>query len=153
MPATASGTNCCRCWSAITIRRLRRCLPKAQRWRGRKRSTGRSGSFLWWGSTRARRRRLVRRAAEVAGVALHFHHVEQVLGVAAADSAGKEIELPGGYHAVRRGQELRFERRSTPASAPYEHVLAIPGEVRIPALGLAIRATRVEKRGYNREQQ
>ncbi len=101
----------------------------------------------------AMRRRLVRRAAEVAGVALHFHHVEQVLGVAAADSAGKEIELPGGYHAVRRGQELRFERRSTPASAPYEHVLAIPGEVRIPALGLAIRATRVEKRGYNREQQ
>ncbi len=101
----------------------------------------------------AMQRRLVRRAAEVAGVALDFHHVEQVLVLAAADSAGKEIELPGGYHAVRRGQELGFERRSTQASAPYEHVLAIPGEVRIPALGLAIRATRVEKRGYNRDQQ
>jgi len=80
----------------------------------------------------ALRRRLVRAAAENAGLRLDFHHVEQILGLAAGPSSRSEkaLELPGGWQAVRRAQELWFRRRRQ-TEQEYDLVLSVPGEVQV----------------------
>lgn len=93
------------------------------------------------------RRRLIRLAAERTGLRLDFHHVEQVLGLAAHETNG-EIELPNGWRARRTGRKSEATivlEATAPASAPagYEYELSIPSEVHISPIGTRVRVTMV----------
>src|SRR5258708_35676587 len=79
---------------------------------GSKKKTLPSGSALKLEALRrlplALQRRLVRSAAELLGLRLEFHHVEEILRVAA--NGPKSGPLPHDWKIVRAGNELRFER-------------------------------------------
>ncbi|HXE92141.1 MAG TPA: tRNA lysidine(34) synthetase TilS [Terriglobales bacterium] len=99
-------------------------------------------------------RRLLRAAAEAAGLRLSFHHCEQVRLLAGPGASGS-CELPGGWRAALLRGRLVFERRAESAApAGYEYRLSVPGEVEITELGTVIRASLVPlaagKREYNR---
>ena len=92
----------------------------------------------------ALQRRLVRALAERHGVRLEFHHVEQVLTLAAERSAAdSKIELPHGWEAVRCGQELWLECscQTEKQQRDYDFPLPVPGEVE--AVGRRFRASLV----------
>ena len=97
----------------------------------------------------ALQRRLIRAAAEMAGVRLNFHHVDQVLGLAAlpATKSEKGLQLPGGWQAVRGGQELWFRRRCQSEKKPgeYDCPLPVPGQVEVA--GRTIRAALLSGEG------
>jgi tRNA(Ile)-lysidine synthase len=98
----------------------------------------------------AMRRRLIRAVAQSLGAQLDFHHVEQVLSLAALPGETRRAELPGGWMAVAGGGKLWFEsRRAAAGPAAYDYELPIPGQVQIPELGLAIRALLVDAEAYN----
>jgi tRNA(Ile)-lysidine synthase len=91
------------------------------------------------------RRRLLRLAAERAGLALDFHHVEQLLGLATADTQG-EIELPDGWVARRIGRksEAIVVLSSSSVSQPaidYDYELVVPTEVEITPISTRVRVT------------
>ena len=93
----------------------------------------------------ALQRRMVRALGEREGARLEFHHVQQVLDLAAAPPtrAEKTIELPHGFEACVRARELWFRSRCpNPEEGSYEFPLSVPGEVEVPAAGLVI-ATRL----------
>jgi tRNA(Ile)-lysidine synthase len=107
----------------------------------------------------ALQRRVLRNCAQQLGVSLDFEHLTQLLRAARCGAGGKTCELPGGWVAARRQQELRFElRRNTdqPASLAYEYRLPIPGEVEITEAGRVIRAflrpVKPGASGYNPQQ-
>jgi tRNA(Ile)-lysidine synthase len=90
-------------------------------------------------------RRIVRRIADRAGAPLEFHHVQQILDLAASPPtrAEKTIELPHGFEACVRERELWFRSRCpNPPEHGYEIPLSVPGEVEVPDAGLVI-ATRL----------
>jgi tRNA(Ile)-lysidine synthase len=99
----------------------------------------------------ALQRRLVRAAAESLGLRLEFRHVEEVLGLAAKQTA----VLPEGWTISRQGNELQFAIVTTSAKSPnYEFCLPLPGCIRIPELGSRFEALLVSgnaAEGYNRE--
>jgi tRNA(Ile)-lysidine synthase len=83
----------------------------------------------------ALQRRLIRALAEQHGVRLEFQHVEQVLTLAAEHSAGiARVELPHGWEAVRRNQELCMQCRcqTEEVQGAYDVLLTVPGEVELP---------------------
>jgi len=88
----------------------------------------------------ALQRRVLRRFAETAGLALDFEHVESLLRCARGEL--RRTELPGGWTAERRGECLELRAlQAEPTSAGYEYALPIPSEVHIPEIGLTLRAT------------
>lgn len=91
------------------------------------------------------RRRLLRLAAERAGVRLDFHHVEQLLNLAGQEKSG-EVELPNGWRAKRVGRRTDARILIQPDSAAenspgYKFDLAIPSEVQLRAISTQIRVT------------
>jgi len=108
----------------------------------------------------ALQRRVLRECAHRLAVSLDFEHLTQLLGAAHCRerARAKTCELPGGWIAVRKQQELRFELRNPNQQAPlaYEYRLPIPGEVEILEIGRVIRAflqpVRFGASGYNPEQ-
>lgn len=89
----------------------------------------------------ALQRRLLKRFVEDAGLAADFEHVEKLRRCALGERL--RAELPGGHLATRDGAALHLRAPSQQAAQAYEYqyVLPIPGEVRVPELGCAIRAT------------
>ena len=103
------------------------------------------------------RRRLLRLASERAGLRLDFHHVEQLLALA-AHQQNTELELPNGWFARRIGRKsdaiVVLERTSQGTSAAeYSYDLSIPSEVQIVPLSTRVRVTFVQytegKERYN----
>jgi tRNA(Ile)-lysidine synthase len=93
----------------------------------------------------ALQRRMVRALGEREGARLEFHHVQQILDLAASPPtrAEKTIELPHGFEACVRERELWFRSRCpNPQEHGYEIPLSVPGEVEVPNAGLVI-ATRL----------
>jgi tRNA(Ile)-lysidine synthase len=100
----------------------------------------------------ALQRRLLRAAADQAGVKLDFEHVEALRRIAALPSSTLETyEVPGG-RAIFTGRaphrELRLELRSPTskglrAKREYEYKLRVPGEVRVLETNSLIRASLV----------
>jgi tRNA(Ile)-lysidine synthase len=98
----------------------------------------------------ALQRRLLRAAAEAAGLKLDFEHVESVRLLAASPSSTLEFcELPGG-RAVLSGRglsrELCFDvdtpnKMDAQERQGYEYPLSVPGELRLPETGTIIRAS------------
>src|SRR5271165_6418786 len=96
----------------------------------------------------ALQRRLLRRFAEAAGLALDFEHVEQLLRCAHGELP--KTELPGGWAATRRGECLELRAiQAEPTLAGYEYVLPIPGEVHIAETGLTLRTMIVREEFAN----
>ena len=94
----------------------------------------------------ALQRRIVRALAEGEGVRLDFHHVEQIMEIAAPPPTRREkvVELPGGFEACVRERELSIRRKSCDAPGTYEIPLQIPGAVEVPAARMTIRAQMAE---------
>lgn len=92
----------------------------------------------------ALRRRLVRSAAEAAGLRLEFADVEQIVQLALG-RAGECRTLSQGWRALRGPNSLRFERHAQPDPAPagYEYRLPVPGEVAVAELGSVFRVSLV----------
>src|SRR5208282_1261996 len=106
----------------------------------------------------AAQRRLVRAwtgawtEANAPGVSISFRLIEEILELARGP-AGKKLELGGrppgakraGASSVRRGrQELELEAESNGGEDDYEYALAVPGDVRVPELGVRIEARVVD---------
>jgi tRNA(Ile)-lysidine synthase len=92
----------------------------------------------------ALRRRLLRTAAESAGLRLEFDEGEELLRLAAGHAGGSRA-LPQGWRAARGPRELRIEKQM-PAEEPatgYEYRLPVPGEVVVAEIGSLIRASLV----------
>jgi tRNA(Ile)-lysidine synthase len=85
----------------------------------------------------ALQRRLLKGFAERQGLTLDFEHVESLRSCALGEHS--RAELPGGRIAVNQGAVLALcmpERRIPNA---YRYILPIPGQVRVPELGLTLR--------------
>jgi tRNA(Ile)-lysidine synthase len=94
-------------------------------------------------------RRIVKVAAEQAGLALDFQHVEDILRLAAEEgSAGKEIVLAGGWKARCDEDALEFvapgHALPSPTSTDYQMRLSVPGQVTIAQAGCRLEAIRLE---------
>jgi tRNA(Ile)-lysidine synthase len=93
-------------------------------------------------------RRIVKAAAEEAGITLDFQHVEKVLHFAAAtESTGKELVLPGGQKVLCGEDALEFvalDAVAEAASPDYEFRLPIPGEVTIAQTGSRLQSVRLK---------
>ena len=100
--------------------------------------------------TVAVQRRILRAAAERAGVKLDFQHVEALRRIAANPSSTLESSMLLNSRAVFSGRgperELRFEfgSQTTPGgqnACRYEYKLPVPGELSVPEIGTTIRAS------------
>jgi tRNA(Ile)-lysidine synthase len=125
-------------------------------------------------------RRILRAQAERLGISLEFEQVEKVLALTSA-AAGTVLEMPGGWVAERKYQcvpgthicqrqadvghhgqaavsrtAVIVLRRAPAPSGSYEYALPVPGEVRVPELGLLVRTSAVclpdAPRSYNQNQ-
>ena len=95
-------------------------------------------------------RRLFRRFAETENLALDLEHVERLLRCASGELV--RTELPGGWLASRRGECLELRAPAPePTGVSYECTLPVPGEVRIPEIGLTLRATVVREEECSHE--
>jgi tRNA(Ile)-lysidine synthase len=118
-----------------------------------------SVSRMWFlGEPVAVQRRLVKAIGENAGIPLEFKHVEEVLRVAAEDSAArKELSLPLGWRLVLEPEELVFvtpDLRDPVPLLDYEYELAVPGKVIVYEAGASIEARAIPAgvvAGYNPE--
>jgi len=103
------------------------------------------------------RRRLVKAVGEYAEISLEFRHVEEILRFAAeAGSDGKKLSLPRGWTAMVEPEALVFlapdPRRekntshdiSQNVAHDYEYELTVPGQTRVPEIGVVFEAVRVE---------
>ena len=107
-----------------------------------------SVSRMWFlGEPIAVQRRLVKAIGENAGIPLEFKHVEDVLRVAAEDSAsGKELSLPSGWKLLRSAEELVFatpDLREPEQSQDYDYELPVPGKIVVYEAGSAIDVRRI----------
>jgi tRNA(Ile)-lysidine synthase len=86
----------------------------------------------------ALQRRLLKGFAERQGLTLDFEHVESLRSCALGERS--KAELLGCRVAVNQGGvlTLRMPERRIPNA--YRYILAIPGEVHVPELGLTLRA-------------
>jgi tRNA(Ile)-lysidine synthase len=99
----------------------------------------------------ALQRRLLRAMSDQFGVALDFHHVQELLLFVAQGGAGKILRLPGALEARRSHRELQLGASSASGGpAEYCHVLKVPGRVQVTELGTIIEA-RVLTLSSNRE--
>jgi tRNA(Ile)-lysidine synthase len=92
----------------------------------------------------ALQRRVIRAACESLGLRLEFHHVEQILALAAS-SARKSAELPGGWSIVRRKPGLCLQRGPLAAAANYEYPLPVPGTALVPEINSRFEAVLVPR--------
>ena len=104
----------------------------------------------------AAQRRLIRAWLEMNAphLSISFRLIEEALELARGSSnrgtAGKKLELPGGWYLRRGRQELLLEletfagRRET---ANYQYALAVPGAVKVRELGARIEARVVDVGG------
>jgi tRNA(Ile)-lysidine synthase len=90
-------------------------------------------------------RRIIKAAADEAGLALDFQHVEETLRLASEkESTGKALVLPGGWKVLCSEDALEFV--APPVTPPpaavteYELCLTIPGEVTIGQIGSRLQA-------------
>jgi len=90
-------------------------------------------------------RRLVRAAAQSLGLHLEFHHVEEILALAASPASGeKQVPIADGWRALRARHSLTFQPPSsapTTAARDFEYPLSIPGEISVPETGTRFCAT------------
>lgn len=99
----------------------------------------------------ALQRRIVRAGSEALRLRLEFAHVDQILQVIDGQSAS--LVLPNGWLASRSGNEVRFERPTSPGSLDYEYPLPIPGRTEVPQAGTALETMLLQAAsGYNRDQ-
>jgi tRNA(Ile)-lysidine synthase len=93
---------------------------------------------------KAVQRRVLKAIGEQAGIPLEFKHIEEILRFAAEDGpAGKELSLPLGWRLVREAEAMVFvtpDLRRQERIPDYEYVLAVPGRVLVPELGVVIEA-------------
>ena len=94
----------------------------------------------------ALQRRMVRALAEREGIRLEFHHVQQVMEIAAPPPtrAEKIVELPAGWEACVRGRELSIRTACPTLQGEYELPLRIPGEIEVRPARLMISARLVK---------
>jgi len=87
-------------------------------------------------------RRIVRETLETVGNLPTFRDVEAVRGLARADKSEGHLDLRG-LQVEREGPALRFGGSSprTLGDGPFEHGLAIPGQVAVAETGAIIRAS------------
>jgi tRNA(Ile)-lysidine synthase len=93
---------------------------------------------------------------------LEFKHVEQLLALVNTESKiGKQLELPAGWRAVRRGDQLQLtpppHRPGTHATPQdYQYRLRVPGRVALPEAGMSLEAISIPVSGcaesYNPDQ-
>lgn len=104
----------------------------------------------------AARRRLVRAWLEMNArdLGISFRLIEETLDLARGSSnrgtAGKKLELPGGWNLRLRRQELLLELEPSSGrgdAADYQYPLAVPGAVEIPELRACIEARLVDAGG------
>jgi tRNA(Ile)-lysidine synthase len=101
----------------------------------------------------AAQRRLVRVWLEMnaPNLTISFRLIEEALELAHGSSnrgtAGKKVELPGGWNLRRGRQELLLDPETSSGrgeAAGYEYALAVPGAVEVPELGVRIEARVVD---------
>jgi tRNA(Ile)-lysidine synthetase-like protein len=101
----------------------------------------------------AAQRRLVRVWLEMnaPNLTISFRLIEEALELAHGSSnrgtAGKKLELPGGWNLRRGRQELLLDLETSSGrgeAAEYEYALALPGAVEVPELGVRIEARVVD---------
>jgi tRNA(Ile)-lysidine synthase len=87
-------------------------------------------------------RRIIQAAAERVGLRLEFQHIEKILELVGADRGGESATLPSGWQACREKQSLRFQstEQPKPGRLEYSYSLTVPGEVKIPEIGVLIHA-------------
>lgn len=104
----------------------------------------------------AAQRRLVRVWLEMnaPNLTISFRLIEEALELAHGSSnrgtAGKKVELPGGWNLRRGRQELLLDLETSSGrgeAAGYEYALAVPGAVEVPELGVRIEARVVDVGG------
>jgi tRNA(Ile)-lysidine synthetase-like protein len=104
----------------------------------------------------AAQRRLVRAWLEthMPDLTISFRLIEEALdlgrGSSKRGSAGKKLELPGGWNLRRGREEVLLELETfgdRGETADYEYALAVPGAVEVPELGARIEARVVDAGG------
>jgi tRNA(Ile)-lysidine synthase len=104
----------------------------------------------------AAQRRLVRVWLEINApdLSISFRLIEEALELTRGSSnrgtAGKKLELPGGWNLRLRRQELLLELEPSSGrgeAADYQYPLAVPGAVEVPELGARIEARVVDAGG------
>jgi len=95
-------------------------------------------------------RRLVRAAAERAGLVLELRHIGELLSL----EPGSQASLPGNWKAKRKSGQLEFCRPSQDPTE-YEYNLPVPGRVPVPQAGIVLETmvagSNSGQRGYNPE--
>lgn len=72
---------------------------------------------------------------------LGYRHVEDCLSLVRTGSTGGEVHLPHGIRVRKSYEYLIIGRASAAAGIPFvRQLLTVPGETRVPDLGIAIRA-------------
>jgi len=96
---------------------------------------------------RAVQRRVVKAIGEQAGIPLEFKHVEEILRFAAEDGpSNKEWSLPLGWKVRREPEAVVFvtpDLRRQERIPDYEYLLAVPGRISVPELGIVVEALRI----------
>ncbi len=86
----------------------------------------------------ALQRRLLKRLLESQQVAADFEHIEKLRRCALGELP--KAELPGGWIASRSGESLELlPPQPAHSHSDYSYTLPVPGELRIPELGLTVR--------------
>jgi tRNA(Ile)-lysidine synthase len=101
----------------------------------------------------AMQRRVIRAASESLGVALDFHHVEEILALCLKPRGS--VVLPREWVVSRNKSELSFDSGGeAPNESQYEYRLAVPGAVEIQETQSRFEAVLVsgnDAKGYNPE--
>ena len=89
-------------------------------------------------------RRVLRRAADDLGLQLDFQHGEQVLGLL-EKAKGTEIELPGGWLAVKRAEGIWLGPAQDASPEGYRFEVTVPSETLITPVRTLVRLTLVHQ--------
>jgi tRNA(Ile)-lysidine synthase len=100
--------------------------------------TPRIGGSVFWGTSLAMQRRLLRAAADSLGLALEFQQVSDILDV----RQGGSVALTKGWTARLHKREIRFES-SAARKSEYEYPLPVPGKVDVPEIGVTLESSLV----------
>jgi tRNA(Ile)-lysidine synthase len=90
----------------------------------------------------AMERRVLRRLLDGLGIAAEFQHVERLRLCASGELRG--TDLLDGWYAQREGEYLVLRRSSEEnRGSSYEHILTVPGEVKLVEIGCTLRVVPV----------
>jgi tRNA(Ile)-lysidine synthase len=96
---------------------------------------------------RAVQRRVLKAIGEQAGIPLEFKHIEGILRFAAGDGpTGKELSLPLGWKVLREPEAMVFltpDLRQQERIPDYAYLMAVPGRIVVPELGVVMEAVNV----------